>query len=1041
MVKGDFRMSRNTRRDASKGACASVRGAIREALGRAPCTKIGISGLTLGSITLTGPALAQDASQQQPQTTGQQQQTTGPSSDQLQEVVVTGIRASLQRSMEIKQDAVGVVDAVSAEDIGQFPDNNVGEAIARIPGVTVSRGDYNQATAMGAPTATGNVQSVSVRGFGANFDELLVEGRPIASGNGQNFNFSDLSANYVGEIDTHKTPDMSLSSGAVGATINVKFPDPFDHPGPQAQATYSENVYQNDGGFRPSFGALFSDTFADNTIGILIDGDYLDSHILGHHQDIVGWKGASNVAQPGQTPEYLACSSFAVAPAGSGCTSVGANAPGNSLVPSWYPQDMAMYLERTDLRNKDGRVAVQWHPMDAVLVTLDDNYSSYDQHIERWQRSTWFGAFPDAVQDANGTITSFDYTGPTDFNAFVADQYIVTNTPGINVRWNVNDHWTAALDADQSVSKFNPNGTYSDIDADVGYGNNANNYVGGLVVNPNNNVLPYWSAVGPNAVASGSSAVISPNYNGLNPFIIGSHVLPIQTQYFSDRINQVKLDAAWQSGKAKADVGVQYVDDLWNAKEFDTFTNNYWQLWSGYGPGSGNGPGAGVALPSSLFTPVSLGTWMPGFSGAGNLPSSLLVYNPYSVLNYLITQPVNPSANANAVTAGYPAYTGGIPAQVLSPSSVQHVDRENWAPFLTAQQTFNVGGMDLVGNLGLRYQRTSETIAGLAAPLESLSWNGTGDPTAYTFNLGTTTWTQQTFSYGYFLPALDLNLWVNPQLRVRFDASRTEDAPPNSDLIPNTSYGGRVNALTATGNNPYLLPYLADNFDLGAEWYYGSNDYVSVDGFLKRVTNFPTSSVQDVTVPGVTDPAPPTNPATGVPLSNTSGKPAVFAELTYTNAASATVHGVEVIWQQMLVYGFGYQVNGTYAHSNANFNPYNLTTNQFALPGVGNSANLIGFYQARGLQARLAVQWQGTQLLTLGQEQSGGAFGSEPVYLASSTELDYSMQYDFNSHLQGYFEALNLTDSVYHTYGRFPNQTLNLIDYGRSFTIGVRAKL
>jgi len=62
------------------------------------------------------------------------------------------------------------------------------------------------------------------------------------------------------------------------------------------------------------------------------------------------------------------------------------------------------------------------------------------------------------------------------------------------------------------------------------------------------------------------------------------------------------------------------------------------------------------------------------------------------------------------------------------------------------------------------------------------------------------------------------------------------------------------------------------------------------------------------------------------------------------------------------------------------------------------------------------------------------------VYLDSSTNLDFSSTYDFSSHLSAYFEALNLTDSVYHTYGRFKNQTLNLVDYGRSYTLGVRAK-
>jgi TonB-dependent receptor len=307
-----------------------------------------------------------------------------------------------------------------------------------------------------------------------------------------------------------------------------------------------------------------------------------------------------------------------------------------------------------------------------------------------------------------------------------------------------------------------------------------------------------------------------------------------------------------------------------------------------------------------------------------------------------------------------------------------------------------------------------------------------GDLTAYQFLLGPSTYTTAKNSYGYFLPSLDLNLLVRPNLKVRVDYSRTESPPNNVQLIPNTTFNGRVNALTAQGNNPKLLPYLSQNFDLGAEWYYGSNDYVSVDGFFKHVTQFPVSSVTSITVPGVIETS---------DLSPNKGNLAVFQESSIVNGLAANVHGVEATWQQMLPYGFGFQINGTYAHSNSNFDPYALTSNQFALPGVGNSANLIAFYQNYGFQARIAVQWQGEQLLQIGQEQNGGAFPNEPTYLESNTELDFSTQYDINSHFNVFFEAINLTDNVYHTRGRFSNQTLNVVDYGRSFTFGVRAKL
>jgi len=964
---------------------------------------------------------------------------------ELQEVVVTGIRASLQRAMDIKMQAVGVVDAVSAEDIGQFPDASIGEALSRIPGVTVNRGSINAGN--GATTANGDPTGITVRGFGTQFNEVLVEGRPVASGNGQSFDFAALGAEYVGELDILKSPDFSLSTGAVGATINIKSPRPFDKPGLQARAFGAANDYQMDGGVRPAFGAFLSDTFFDDTFGVLVAGDYTDKHSTQHHFDDVGWKGA-----------YLPCASFASAtgPAGSGCA---AGSTANSAVPSWYIQDQALYLERTDSRRKDGRLAVQWRPVDTVLITLDDNFSSDEEITDRWQYSTWFGCFPNGCSnvqtDSNGTITNFtNSNAPSDFNAFANRTYITTNTPGLNVKWDVTDQLTAGLDVSQSTAHLNPNHTWTSLDADTGYGPNTsigtNGYTGGVAVGGNDKTLPYWTAYGPNSVA-GTPSAQSANFTGTNPYIIGSHVLPIQEQINTDKVNQAKLSTTWKSGNTTVTGGVQFVQDVWDSQELDTFTNNEWQLWSGYGPASNNyqyycGPnytkacasqtnppaGAtqvlhGVSLPSALFTPITFGTFIHGYNGS-NLPPGLNLYNPYAVLAYLTTQAPNADYTPNA---GYGPYTGGDPTPVLSAGSVQHVDRKNYAPFLQGEQLVPIGEMNLKINAGLRYQKTLVHISGLAQQLTSLGTES-GDVTAYAFNLTSPQPISATNSYGYLLPSLDLNLFVTPQIKLNLDYSKTETAPNNSQIIPNTTYTGRVGALSATGNNPKLLPYLSQNFDLGAGWYYGNNSYASLDGFFKHVTQFPVTSIQNITVPGVVDTA---------PGSNNVGNPAVFSESTVVNGLAANVHGVEATWQQMIWGGFGAQVNGTYVHSNANFDRYTYTSNQFALPGIGNSANLIAFFENWGFHARIALQWQAEQLLVLGQEQNGGAFGNEPVYLKANTNVDFSSSYDFNPHVSVFFEALNLTDNVYHTVGRYDNQTLNVVDYGRSFTFGVRAKL
>jgi TonB-dependent receptor len=282
-------------------------------------------------------------------------------------------------------------------------------------------------------------------------------------------------------------------------------------------------------------------------------------------------------------------------------------------------------------------------------------------------------------------------------------------------------------------------------------------------------------------------------------------------------------------------------------------------------------------------------------------------------------------------------------------------------------------------------------------------------------------------SYRYFLPSLDLNYMLLSDLKLRFDASRTMTKPPLGEITPTLSnVGGRVGALTAQGNNPGLKPYLANNFDLGAEWYYGQNEYLSLDTFFKHVSQFPEQQTVNTTINGVMDP--------------TTGQLAQFAETTFLNAPTANVYGAELGWQQMLKWGFGYQVNGTVVHTNEPYNRYSLKS-QFYLPGLANSANFVGFYQNQRFQARLAVNWTAEQLIATTQEQNGGQFGNEPTFTRAFTEVDFSTQYDISDHFSVFFKALNLTNSEIIEHGRFSNQILNVQDIGRTFTMGVRAKL
>jgi TonB-dependent receptor len=726
----------------------------------------------------------------------------------------------------------------------------------------------------------------------------------------------------------------------------------------------------------------------------------------------------------------------------------GANTPANPAAPGhyWAPQALALYNDRTDDRRKDARVAIQWHPSDAVMVTLDDNYS--DDHIltYRSEYSTWFnqGELYNVHADGNGTITNFQFgPAPTDFDADFDGSYIKNNTVGINIKWDVNDHLTATFDADQSSSHLNPSGEISNFDVDIGYGPSynvnqptfavgqaagfPNSYTGGLVVPGGTNNLPFPSGFGPNNNVA--------NVGGLNPLILGSHVLPIQQQINTDIINQAKVDVLWHTDNTKVDLGLQFTEDTRTGYDNDSFTNNAWQLWSGYGSPSLNTNGQ--ALPASLFKDagvINTSNFFPGFNNSGQLPG-ILEFNPYTVYNYLTSlgaaganpnavAPVPPNCTAGALGCFAP-YTGGAEPLGLNPNSINEIQEKTYAPFVTLQQKLNLGTMPLLVNFGVRYDRTDVLTSGIGRLPTTLTVQA-ADHTAFLIDYTPTQLQTTTNHYAYVLPSLDLNLNVTDELKVRFDASRTETKPPLNEITPTLNVGGRVGALTATGNNPGLLPYLSDNFDLGAEWYYGRNEYLAVDAFYKHVTQFPEQLTVQKAINNVQDP--------------TTGTTAVWSDTTFVNAPIANVDGIEVGFQKMLPFDFGFQINGTLVHTGQNFNRYNTAT-QFYIPGVANSANFVGFYQAHGFEARLAVNWTASQLQSGGQEQEGGAYGFEPVYTTPFTEVDFSTTYDITDNVSVFLKALNLTAAEIVEHGRFNNQTLNVQDIGRTFTIGVRAKL
>ena len=962
----------------------------------------GVSTLAIGSIT--PGAFAQQAAPD----------TTASKPADSTDIVVTGLRGSLQRSLDIKKNAVGVIDAISAEDIGKFPDSNLAAAVQRIPGISVSRGASSLG---GLPTSTGDATEITVRGFGPNFNETLYDGRQASSGtSNRGFDFSAVGSDFVSEVDILKTPDATLSSGAIGATINIKYPKPFDHPGLRASASLSGKYSPDAKSVTPSGGALISDTFANNTIGILADFAYSDKKTRQNHVNIQGWEGN----------RYMAPNQFAD-PAGAmaaGFTADGAQAHTNPA--SWVIQDYGVYQEHTEDKRIDGRLVLQWRPSDSIEMTLNDDYSRDHLSQSQYGYSVWFnaGSLTNVQRNANGTLTNFSQANtPTDFQSQINSSVIVNNEIGFNTKWTVNPKFNVVLDLDRAESQLNPKGELSSLDVDVGYGPSSPNGTNGTNVGiagvaPGS--LPYPTNIGPN----GNAAMF------INNGLIGSHVLPITSQQNKDVVTQGKLEGAWAQDTLKIKFGVQYVNDKKNLSEYDTFANNDWQAYAGYGPASNN-PG-GIALPQNLFTnSFSTANFINGFKNGGNLPANILAFNPYSVLNYLqgLGNPqtkVIPGANTACCI---PAFDG-IYRLAPNTGSFQTIEESTASAFVNINDESHIGDMPLKINIGLRFEQTTTRSSGLAKLPSSLTIQP-NDHTAFLLGPGDITPVTSKNVYRYLLPNLDLVLSATDHLKLRFDASRTLTRPPLNLLTPVLNVGAtqRLGSLNAAGGNPNLSPYISDNLDLGAEWYYAANSYISLAAYGKQVSNF--------IIGGTTSQALSNNV-----IDPTTGKPGQFSVTTNVNGPSAAVYGLEAAIQHVFgKSGFGAQVNGTLVGTNKPYDKYNTDVSNFAVTGLANSVNAVAFYDKYGFQARVAVNWRADYLDHFGQQQNNSAFGSEPTFVNANTQVDFSTSYDVNKHLNVYFEALNLNNSTYSTHGRFKEQLLDVVKFGRSFTVGVHMKL
>lgn len=210
--------------------------------------------------------------------------------EEIEEVVVTGIRGGLKAALDMKRSAAAQVDAISAEDIGKFPDKNVAESLQRIPGVTIQR-------------AFGEGSDVSIRGAGAGFTKTSLNGQNVASTGWfvfeparRSFNYTLLPSELVGDIEVYKSSQADLDEGGVGGTVVINTRRPLDMDSFAIHGSLEGTHTDDSGEIGPQASALVSWKSEDDKFGVLVSGVYQERELQRQGTEAFWEWGAGPVA-------------------------------------------------------------------------------------------------------------------------------------------------------------------------------------------------------------------------------------------------------------------------------------------------------------------------------------------------------------------------------------------------------------------------------------------------------------------------------------------------------------------------------------------------------------------------------------------------------------------------------------------------------------------------------------------------------------------------------------------------------------------------
>lgn len=990
-------------------------------------TQIAASVSAVLSISSMAPAIAAEATTKK---------------KEVEVIAVTGVMSSIKESTRLKRDGVGVVDAISAEDIGKFPDTNLAESLQRITGVSIDR-------------ANGEGSKVTVRGFGPDFNMVTLNGRtmptsslPAGGGvaNSRAFDFANLASDAVKSVAVYKTGRADIATGGIGATIDIVTGKPLDNPGFQASfgaKALVDTTNRVGSDVTPELSGLLSWTDEAEKFGasVTFNSQTRDSSTSGAF--VNQWRTGEFDGTIPQAADDIILT----------------NAP---QIGSLYslPSDLRYYISDKERTRTNAQVTFQYRPVENITTTLDYTYSKQDLFEARAEQSIWMDTYKANLGfDDESVATPVDYNeerreqSPRDLGLALQElnQINENESLGFNVLYEVNDELTIVFDAHHSTAESSPDAAYGSW-MNVGLGAN----VAAAQSVDFSKDFPIMSIAfddcNDNRVLTGENAVQPLNCNGaLDQDDVGTSILDMNYASQESEINQFRLLGSYELEDGVIDFGIESRSMESNSQQ--SLTRHTMGNWGIENPGE---------LPEGFLTPTDFTGEITDFSTTGALNTGF----------------TGDAAQIGEWAAGQYGFNFAADAPLATDRTIEEDVISVFAQYSMsgeiADRAYNL-------NIGLRYEDTDVTSSAKVTPPSAVAWEGNNDFNVRYAGTGITNFSESA-SYDHFLPSFNFDIEVTEDVKARLSYSKTIARPTYDQLgaatlnvspqSAPTLLAGAQNG-TASRGNAGLAPLESNNIDLSVEWYFDEASYVSVGYYQKSVKNFTGRAQVTDNVYGLRDAtAGPRALAArealiaggyavtdtnlfsmvaatenGVPFSpNTVGfetdydvlpnsdDPLLDFTVTEFVNESADIDGFEIAVQHFFGdSGFGFQANYTTVDGDIGFdNDGDPSVTQFALVGLSDTANLVLMYEKDDFQARIAYNWRDEFLSNQSQ------YVNEPAYTEAYAQIDFNASYQVTEELSVFIEGINLTGEDTRTHGRTDAQLWNLAEQKARFALGAR---